>query len=71
MKVTFISPVTPYRENMGGPSGHPYHLMIERPSGIGVTVYTFNQNLLSAETISEVEKELDIKIKVMFLRLCK
>ncbi len=65
MKVTFISPVTPYRENMGGPSGHPYHLMIERPSGIGVTVYTFNQNLLSAETISEVEKELDIKIKVI------
>ena len=65
MKDTFISPVTPYRENMGGPSGHPYHLMIERPPGIGVTVYTFNQNLLSAETISEVEKELDIKIKVI------
>ena len=37
MKIVFISPVTPYKENMGGPSGHPYHLMIKRPSDIEIT----------------------------------
>ena len=40
MKIVFISPVTPYKENMGGPSGHPYHLMIKRPSDIEITVYS-------------------------------
>jgi hypothetical protein len=67
MKVVLISPVTPYKENMGGPSGHPYHLMIERPLGIDIVAYTYNQNHLSAKTISEVEKELDIQIKIIEL----
>ena len=62
MKAVFISPVTPYKENMGGPSGHPYHLMVERPSDIEIVVYTFNQNNLSNKVIKEVENELNIKI---------
>lgn len=65
MKVVFISPVTPYKENMGGPSGHPYHLMVERPSNIEIVVYTFNQNNLSNKVIKEVENELNIKIKII------
>ena len=60
MKIVFISPVTPYKENMGGPSGHPYHLMIQRPSDIEITIYSYNQNNLSKEVIKEVENELKI-----------
>ena len=40
MKVVFITPVTPFKENRGGPSGHPYHLMLNRPGDIEITVYS-------------------------------
>lgn len=63
MKIVLITPVTPYKENMHGPSGHPYHLMIERPKDIDITVYTFNQNNLSDFQIREVEHELDVTIR--------
>ena len=65
MKVVFITPVTPYKENMGGPSGHPYHLMIERPKNIDITIYSFNNNHLSNEVIRQVEKELKVKIRLL------
>ena len=65
MKVIFITPVTPYKENMGGPSGHPYHLMIERQDNIDITIYSFNNNHLSDDVISQVEKELRVKIKLL------
>lgn len=65
MNVVFITPVTPYKENMRGPSGHPYHLMIERPDNIDITIYSFNNNHLSVEAIHEVEKELRVKIKLL------
>ncbi len=65
MKVVFITPVTPYKENIGGPSGHPYHLMKERPGGMEITIYSYNQNGFSADTIAEVEKELDVKIRLL------
>lgn len=65
MKVVFITPVTPYRENMGGPSGHPYHLMIERPQGVDITIYSFNNNHLSENVIRSVEKELQVKIHLL------
>ena len=65
MKVVFITPVTPYKENMGGPSGHPYHLMIERQDNIDITIYSFNNNHLSDDVISQVEKELRVKIKLL------
>ena len=65
MKVVFITPVTPYKENMGGPSGHPYHLMIERPEGIDITIYSYNNNHLSGEVIRQVEKELRVEIKLL------
>lgn len=69
MKIVFISPITPYKENMGGPSGHPYHLMIQRPSDIEITIYSYNQNNLSKEVIKEVENELKVKIKLVRLPL--
>lgn len=65
MTVVFITPVTPYKENMGGPSGHPYHLMIERPENIDITIYSFNNNHLSPEVISQVEQELRVEIKLL------
>lgn len=65
MKVVFITPVTPYKENMGGPSGHPYHLMIERPEGIDITIYSYNNNHLSDEVIHDVEQELRVDIKLL------
>ncbi len=65
MKVVFITPVTPYKENMRGPSGHPYHLMVQRPKDMDITIYSYNQNTLSAETINEVEKELNVKIHLL------
>lgn len=65
MKVVFITPVTPYKENMGGPSGHPYHLMIERPEGIDITIYSYNNNHLSDEVIHNVEQELRVDIKLL------
>lgn len=65
MKVVFITPVTPYRENMGGPSGHPYHLMKERPQGVDITIYSFNNNHLSENVIRSVEEELRVKIHLL------
>ena len=65
MKVVFITPVVPYKENIGGPSGHPYHLMIERPDGIDITIYSYNFNHLPEETIHQVEKELCVNIKIL------
>lgn len=65
MKVVFITPVTPYKENMGGPSGHPYHLMIERPEGIDITIYSYNNNHMSDEVIHDVEQELRVDIKLL------
>lgn len=65
MKVVLITPVTPYKENMGGPSAHPYHLMIERPEGIDIIIYSFNSNNLSKEEIHQVEQELRVDIKLL------
>ena len=65
MKIAFITPVTPYKENMGGPSGHPYHLLLERAGGIDVDIYSYNANKLSPETIESVERELRVKIHLL------
>ena len=65
MKIAFITPVIPYKENMGGPSGHPYHLLVERPEGIEVDIYSYNANKLSPDTIESVEQELRVKIHVL------
>ena len=54
---------------MGGPSGHPYHLLLERPEGIDVTIYSYNTNALTQAQIARVENELSIKIKLLSLPL--
>ena len=65
MKVVFITPVTPYKDNLGGPSGHPYHLMIERPKDIDIIIYSFNNNHLSTEMIHDVEEKLNVEIRLL------
>ena len=65
MKIAFITAVIPYKENMGGPSGHPYHLLVERPEGIEVDIYSYNANKLSPDTIESVEQKLRVKIHVL------
>ncbi len=65
MKVIFITPVTPYKENMGGPSGHPYALMVERDPSIEIEIYSFNNNHFSTTQIAEVERELNVKIHLL------
>lgn len=65
MRVVFITPVTPFKENRGGPSGHPYHLMLKRPADIEITVYSYNSNRLSSDLINNVEQELNVTIKLL------
>lgn len=65
MRVVFITPVTPFKENRGGPSGHPYHLMLKRPADIEITVYSYNSNKLSSDLIHNVEQELNVTIKLL------
>ena len=65
MKVVLITLITPYKENICGPSGLPYHLMIKRPEGIDIRVLSFNDNNLSAEQIKNVEHELNIQIQII------
>lgn len=65
MKVVFITPVTPFKENRGGPSGHPYHLMLNRLGDIEITVYSYNSNSLSSDLIHNVEQELNVAIKLL------
>ena len=54
MKIAFITAVIPYKENMGGPSGHPYHLLVERPEGIEVDIYSYNANKSNVYLVWEV-----------------
>ena len=65
MKVVFITPVTPFKENRGGPSGQPYHLILNRPADIEITVYSYNSNRLSSDLIHNVEQELNVTIKLL------
>ena len=65
MKILLITLVTPYKENRGGPSGLPYHLMIERSGDIDIRVLCFNDNHLSVEQIKSVEHELNIQMQII------
>ncbi len=65
MRIVFFSIVTPYKENRGGPSGHPYHLLAARPKDTEVIIYSFNNNHLTAEEIAMVEKELKLEIHLL------
>lgn len=65
MNTIQISILTPYRENVRGTSALPYHLMAKREKGIKMEIYSFNCNNLSKEQIAEVERELDVKIRLI------
>ena len=73
MKIVLITFVTPYSENFRGTSALPYHLikgiilaqtnLPDDENIVSTTIYTFNNNRLSREKVSEVEKELGVSIK--------
>lgn len=65
MKVVLITPITPYKENLRGTSGIQYHLLVERPADVEVSIYTYNLNDLTEEQINDVEKELNAQIVLM------
>lgn len=65
MKIILITPVTPTKDNINGPTAHPFHILMGRARNIDVTIYSFNSNKLKAEEINDVERTLDVKIKIM------
>ena len=65
MRIAQITISTPYKENLRGTSGIQYHLLVQRPKDVEVTTYSFNANKLTPEQIKEVERELNITIKVV------
>lgn len=65
MKITLITPITPYKENLRGTSGIQYHLLVERPADVDISIYTYNLNDLTENQILAVEKELNTRIIVM------
>lgn len=65
MKIVLITPVTPTKDNINGPTAHPYHIIKGRNSDISIYIYSFNSNNLSNNEIKIVEKELNVNIKVM------
>lgn len=64
-KIVFITSLTPYKENRGGATALPYHLMSERPHDIEIVVYSYNINQLPASVITDVENELNIQIRLL------
>lgn len=64
-KIVLITSLTPYKENRGGATALPYHLMSERPRDIDIVVYSYNINRLPKTVIKEVEKELNIQIYLL------
>ena len=65
MKIVLITHITPASENIRGASALPYHLMIHRPQGIDILIYSFNNNKLSKQKIKEIEAELNVKIVLL------
>lgn len=65
MRIVLITQITPASENVRGTSALPYHLMVHRPADVDIVIYSFNGNQLSDAKIKEVEKELNVTIKLL------
>mgnify|MGYP004571861285 FL=1 len=65
MEVVFITLFTPKKENIGGPTAHPYYLAKYRNPSISLTIYTFNLDGTQMSDISQIEKELNAHIIVV------
>lgn len=65
MEVVFITLFTPKKENIGGPTAHPYYLAKYREPSISLTIYTFNLDGTKMSDISQIEKELNAHIIVV------
>lgn len=65
MEVVFITLFTPKKENIGGPTAHPYYIARYRNPSISLTIYTFNLDGTPMEDIPQIEKELNARIIVV------
>lgn len=65
MRIVLITINTPASENIGGTSALPYHLLIKRPVDVDVVVFSFNYNNLDKQRIAKVEKDLNLKIRLL------
>lgn len=65
MEVVFITLFTPKKENIGGPTAHPYYLAKYRAPSISLKIYTFNLDGTPMVDIPIIEKELNARIIVV------
>ena len=69
MRVVLISFITPFKVNLRGTSALSYHLLKGRSCDIDVILYTFNNNKLTKEQITEVAKRLGVEIRLLEIPL--
>jgi glycosyltransferase involved in cell wall biosynthesis len=67
MKVVLVSSYTPTKENFGGISALPYHLLKDRHSDIEVVLFTYNLNNVSTDEIKDINALLNIDIHIMLV----
>ena len=67
MLTVVITLLTPSKENIRGTTALPFHLLKERPNDVNVMVYSFNANKLTNKQIAEVERELNVEIRLLIL----
>ena len=65
MKIAMVTVMTPWKENFKGTSALPYHLLIHRPEGVEVEIWSFNNNELPQEKIRITVLELGVKMHVI------
>lgn len=65
MKLSLITLNTPTRENYRGASALPYQLMNYRPKNCKVQIYSYNLNDVDEVIIGQIERELNVKIKIL------
>ena len=74
LRIAFISTMMPTPTNVGGPSSLPYQLLLYRPDGILIDIFTLNQNKVSADAVEGYAKDLNCKVKViktsLFYNIC-
>lgn len=65
MKTVLLTLFTPKKENIGGPTAHPYYIAKYRDKSISLVIYSFNLDEATVEEISKIEIELNAKIVIL------
>lgn len=65
MKILLITAYIPTAENYRGISALEYHLIKYRPSNIDLSIICYNENKCNKSMIEKIEKDLDVKIKIL------